>query len=171
MAEPVKIPVGLDVAGTARFRKRVTFDSGLDVPADEIGDAQIKAAADIAETKVKQILPGSRSQLGTVSSDTIPAFIAQRAGTLKNFRAAVITKAVGDSTYTVDLHKNGVSVLTTIITLDVNIADRVSVTATIKSDGSENYVAGDFFEIVTVATVGTGTLPVDAVIDWESVTT
>ncbi len=160
------VTTDLDVLGASRLRGRVQFDQGLDVPDNEIGDSQVKAAAGIAETKVKQLLPGNRSQLGTVASDTIPAFIAERSGTLKNFRAA----AIGDSTYTVDLLKNGTTVLTTIITLDSSVATRISVAATIKTDGSEDFVAGDFFELLTVATVGTGTLPADAVIDWESVT-
>ena len=171
MAEPVKIPVGLDVTGPARFRKRVTFDTGIDVPANEIGNEQVKPAAGIDETKVKQILPGSRSQAGTVVSATITAFIAERAATLKNFRAAAKTAATGDSTHTVDILKNGVSMLAAPITLDFNIADRISVAASIKTDGTEDVVPGDFVEIVTVSTVGTGTLPADAVYDWDLVTT
>lgn len=76
--------------------------------------------------------------------------------TVLQFAAGSIAKAVGDSTVTIDLKKNGSSILSAVITLDSGNTNRLLETATLSSTA---LVAGDWLEIVITATVGTGTLP------------
>lgn len=57
---------------------------------------------------------------------------------------------------TVDLKKNGTSVLTSTVTIDHTVAAYTQVAASIATN---TYVAGDVFEVVVTATAGGGTLP------------
>jgi hypothetical protein len=77
-------------------------------------------------------------------------------GTILAFRAGSIVANIGAATVTVDLKKNGVSVLTGVITLNNANTARVAVAGTLGA--SLALVAGDVLEVVCVATAGGGTL-------------
>jgi hypothetical protein len=57
---------------------------------------------------------------------------------------------------TVDLKKNGVSILTSVITLDSGNTNRVVEAGTISGDGT--LAAGDWLEVTIAISAGTGTL-------------
>lgn len=70
-------------------------------------------------------------------------------------RAGVSVACIGDSTITVDVRKNGTSILSSTIVLDN------SNTAFAEESGSistSSYAAGDDLEVVVTVSAGTGTL-------------
>jgi hypothetical protein len=83
-------------------------------------------------------------------------YVAGADGTLTDFRVGVVAAAVGDSTVTLDLRKNGTSVLSSAVTLTSSAAAYAKTTAAVATPG---YVAGDVFELVQTVSAGTGTLP------------
>ena len=83
-------------------------------------------------------------------------FVARRTGTINEVVAGSIAKAVGDSTVTIDIKKNGTTILNAVVTLDNANTARVVEVGSINSGA---FVAGDWIEAVITATVGTGTLP------------
>ena len=68
----------------------------------------------------------------------------------------VLGAAVGAATVTIDLQKNGVSVLSAVINITSALAANVYIDASITTT---TYVADDVFKIVITATAGGGTLP------------
>ena len=92
------------------------------------------------------------------------AVILGTTGTAVTFKAGSIAKAVGDSTVTVDLKKNGSSILSAVITLDNANTNRVLEAGTISST---SLAVGDWLETVITATVGTGTLPTGVFVQLE----
>jgi hypothetical protein len=63
---------------------------------------------------------------------------------------------------TVDLRKNGTTILTSVITISVAQAAYARVAGAIASAA---YIAGDVFELVVTATAGGGTLPQGLFVD------
>jgi hypothetical protein len=76
-------------------------------------------------------------------------------GTLKAFVAGSIVACVGAATITVDLRKNGSTVLTAVITLDSANTAYIVEAGTF---ASTSLVAGDVLTVVTTATAGGGTI-------------
>jgi hypothetical protein len=100
----------------------------------------------------------------TGASATIPLGIATRAGLIKDVRVAAITPLTGNDTYTLDVKKNGTSILSggTPMSLLSTTTARTSVVGTL--DSTKTTVAvGDFFEVVATYTHGTGTAPANVV--------
>lgn len=98
----------------------------------------------------------------TGASVTLPLGIATRAGIIKDVRVAAITPLTGNATYTVDIKKNGVTILTAPMALLAATAARVSVVGTLAVTNTPVAV-GDFFEAVVVFAIGTGTAPLNVV--------
>ena len=84
-------------------------------------------------------------------------FVANRAGTVNSVKAGSIAAAIGDSTVTIDIKKNGSTILSAVITLDSSNTARITEAGTISRAGT--FVAGDWYEVVIIATAGTRTLP------------
>ena len=144
------IPSDLHVQG------RISAESWT-VPASSVSNAAVASDAAIEASKLQhQYLRGYSQPNSAATSVTQVIHVAKAAGTVEHFDAGSIAKAVGDSTVTVDLKKNGVSILSPVITLDNANSNRVAEAGTISAAA---YASGDVFEVTTVATVGTGTLP------------
>lgn len=127
--------------GALTIGGRVNFSPTADVPANALNFQHNKIYA----------------QNGSAASVTIPIHECRgTAGTIRSFRAGSIAIAVGAATVTVDLKKNGVTVLSAVITLDTGNAARVSEAGTLSTT---SLAAGDLLEVVVVATAGGGTLP------------
>jgi hypothetical protein len=128
-------------------------------PASCITDAAIAAGAGIDASKVDhQHHPGFSQPNAAATSETRAIFVCRgNAGSVEALKVGSIGVAVGNATVTVDLKKNGTSILTGVVTLNSSNTARVSVSGTLT--GSNALVAGDLLEIVIVATIGTGTLP------------
>ena len=75
---------------------------------------------------------------------------------IQSVRAGVVVAAVGDSTVTIDLYKNGASILSAPIVLDNTNTAYTEETGTLSSD---DLVQGDCLEVVVTVSAGTGTLP------------
>jgi len=136
----------------------------LTIPAGTIVNADVNANADIAVTKVRHLHSITYGATGSAASVTIPIHCSYAAGTIKAIKAGSIVACVGDSTVTVNVLKNGVSVLTGVITLDNANTARIAEDGTLDS-GKVTLAADDLLEIVIVATVGTGTLATGPFVD------
>lgn len=130
----------------------------LSPPAGSIANAAVAALAGIDATKLEHQHRIGWSQANvTAAAETRVVYVCYgTTGTILAFVAGSIAKAVGDSTVTVDLRKNGTTVLSAVITLDNANTNRVAEAGTISVPG---LVAGDVLEVVVAVTAGTGTLP------------
>jgi hypothetical protein len=99
---------------------------------------------------------GAGKSTTSAVSETQVVHVAKAASTFIFIEAGAVTKAVGDSTVTVDLKKNGATILSAPISLTSAVANRATVAAVPTSGVLAD---GDVLEVTTVATVGTGTLP------------
>jgi hypothetical protein len=81
---------------------------------------------------------------------------ALNTGTITDFRAGAVTVPIGADTVSVDLKKNGTSILSAPISITSSFTTRVSQAATIATPG---IVAGDVLEVVITINHTSGTLP------------
>lgn len=129
------------------------------LPSSTVTDASVQANAAIDATKLQHQHRHVFTQPNSAAtSETKVIYGCYGAtGTVIAFSAGSIAIAVGAATVTVDLKKNGSSILTSVITLDTANTARVVEAGTLS--GSTSLVAGDVLEVVTAATAGGGTLP------------
>lgn len=148
--EPTRIAGDLIVTGGLAV-------GSLTLPSSSVVNASVAAGADIDAAKFIHPIRVTEAQDNVAAADeTRIIHVARRAGTVVSFRAGSIAIAVGNAIATVDLKKNGTTVLSAVITLDNANTNRVAEAGTINTAA---YVAGDVFEWVVVDTIGTGTLP------------
>jgi hypothetical protein len=126
-------------------------------PANSIGDAAIPLGAGIQAEKLEHLNPALFSQNGSAAAETRVVFVAAAACTVEAFRAGSVTPAVGVAVATLDLRKNGVSVLTAPITLDSANAAYTPESGTLS--GAPTLAAGDVLTVVATSTPGGGTAP------------
>lgn len=128
------------------------------VPNGSWGDAQIGASSPILATKLKhQYAPAYAQPHGTAAATArAVVHVARSAGDVSAIDCGIVVAAVGAATVTVDLRKNGSSVLTSVVTINNTHTAYTKVTGAINT---APYVAGDVFEVVVTATAGGGTLP------------
>jgi hypothetical protein len=98
----------------------------------------------------------AQNRSAAVATERKAAFVAYADGTILDVVAAVSQAAVGDSTVTVDVYKNGVSVLSGVLTFDSGDLAFVAQNGALSSPG---YSAGQMIEVVVTSTPGTGTPP------------
>jgi hypothetical protein len=130
----------------------------LILPDDSVDDDAVEALAGIAYSKLEHEHRAGHGQANTAAADETRAIAVIRGttGTMLSFKAGSIAKAVGDATCTVDLKKNGTTMLSAPITLDSSNTNRVSEAGTLSVT---TLAAGDLLEVVIDGTIGTGTLP------------
>ena len=146
----------------------------MTVPASSVADLQVAAAANIVTSKVQHKHRHVYGQSGTATTVTIPVHVvrattplaggASATATVIDFRAGSIVACIGTATITVDLQKNGSSILTAVITLNSSSTARTPQAATISSGA---LVAGDWLDAVITATVSTGTLGTGLLVQLE----
>lgn len=135
----------------------LSVGGGFNIPAGAVADSQVVAGADIASAKLNHLHTKTYSQPNTTATaETQVLHVAKGAGSVVRFEAGSIAIAVGAATCTIDLKKNGTTVLSGVITLD---SSNVAYTPEAGTISSADYVAGDVFTIVTTATAGGGTIP------------
>ena len=145
------------VEGDLLVRGRVVPES-LTLPSGSVVSDSVQAGANLNADKLEQREYVSHAQPNSAATtETRTLFVARRAGTVNEVIAGSIAKAIGDSTVTVDVKKNGTTILSSVITLDNANTARVAEVGTLSGSGA--FVADDWFEVVITATVGTGTLP------------
>jgi hypothetical protein len=128
-------------------------------PNATFGSTQFSASDPLVTSKQKHLkdMPYTQKHGAAVVTERRPVYIAKATGTIAGFAVAVSVIPIGDSTVTVDLLKNGATVLSAVVTIDSGNVAYVSEPAGIAGGGT--YVSGDMFEVNVTATVGTGTLP------------
>jgi hypothetical protein len=150
MAVPTRVEGDLYVNGGLSSK---TFTA----PSGSITNAMVATNAAIAATKVAHQHRLVLSQSGTATSVTQPIYHCYGAtGTTIAVYAGSIAIAVGAATVTVDVKKNGTTILSGVVTLNSSSVARIGQAGTITVPA---LVAGDVLEVVTVATAGGGTLP------------
>jgi hypothetical protein len=149
MSAPNTIQGDLYVIG-ALVAQRVTL------PASTVGDAQMNSSSPIGADKSQHQHKKLLAQAYGVAavSERRVVHIAQAAGSIYRFLASLVLANVGAATCSVDLKKNGTSILTAPISLTTGTA-YIPVDASVATPA---YVAGDVFEIAMTATAGGGTL-------------
>ena len=134
------------------------YSGSLTVPAGSVSNAGVAADAEIAASKMTHYHYPIWSQPNTTATaETRTLHKAVAAGEVLSVWAGSIAKAVGDSTVTIDVKKNGTTILSSTIVLDNANTARVAEAGSIS--GTATYVAGDWFEAVITISAGTGTLP------------
>ena len=123
-----------------------------------VGDAQVQSAANINAYKLSHLHRQVYSQPSgaAVVGESRVVFEALNTGTITDFRAGAVTIPVGADTCSVDLKKNGTSVLSAPLSITSSFVSRVSQAATIATPG---VVAGDILEVVVTPNHTSGTLP------------
>jgi len=145
------------IEDTGVFRGLVQFLSIL-LPPGAVTAANIAAAAGVEATKLEhqhREIYQQESDTTSVSEDRVVHVVKGTTGDLKTFRAGSVVANIGAATITVDLHKNGSTILSAPITLDNGDAAYALVAGVISS---EPVVADDVLEVVVVATAGGGTV-------------
>ena len=137
------------------------------IPSGSVTSNSVLAAANISADKTESRIYTSHAQPNSAATaETRTLFVARRAGLIQHIYVGSIAKATGDSTITVDVRKNGTSVLSSTVTLNSSNTARVAVAATI--DGTlDGLVAGDWVEVVITISAGTGTLPTGVFVQLE----
>lgn len=132
--------------------------TSLDIPDGIIVNADVSSSAAIETTKLRHRHVAQWQQPNTTATtETRPIHVVRYAGTIMEFVAGTIVACIGAATITIDLKKNGTSVLTTILTLDNANTARV-VEAAVLNSSLTAVVASDWLEIVITATAGGGTI-------------
>lgn len=135
-----------------------TFQAKTLVPsAGCLLDAHVNAGAAIGTAKMRhKHLRGYGQPNAAATTETRGLRIILGAtGTVVAFKAGSIAPCAGNATVTLDLKKNGASILTAVIQLDLTNTARIAEAATIATAA---LAVGDWLEVVIVATIGTGTL-------------
>lgn len=103
------------------------------------------------------------NQLGTAVSDTIPFRTIMGAGTISAIKVSNLTACAGSSTVTVDIQKDGVSVLSSVITLDLATLDGGTEEGLL--DGAQTTVVANeiLTAVITTNVSGTDALCADIV--------
>ena len=129
-------------------------------PAGSITNASVIAGAGLAASKVEgnHVVTAALSNHATViaAGRQYLHYVSGTTGDIITFGVLASVAAVGDSTATFDLYKNGSSILTGTFNLDSGDAAGTLVTGTVSSAG---LVATDKLEVVVTVSAGTGTLP------------
>jgi len=137
---------------------RGTFRAGtVTLPNSSVGNTQINSSDPIAATKLDhQYCPVFRQAHGTAATaERRVIHVAQAAGSVAGIGVGVVVACIGDSTITVNLYKNGSTVLSAPVVLDnSNTAFAIEAGAI----SSASYSADDVFEVVVTVSAGTGTL-------------
>lgn len=130
----------------------------IDVPSSSIGNSQVTAGAGIEAEKLEHhhSITGNQPNTAATTETRVIHDVYGATGDVLAFEAGSIVAATGDSTVTLDVLKNGTTILTGVITLDNGNTARITEAGSISVAG---LVDGDILEVVIVATVGTGSLP------------
>ena len=141
----------------AHFAGAVTFGSTVTLPAGTVKDASVEAGTGIAATKSEHQFSVTVVQTGAAADLTSIAHAVYGATcTVIGVKAGSVTIGVGAGACSVDVLKNGTTILTAPIVLDSGN------TAYIPEDGTISVAAGVADDVYTVTfdeTAGGGTSP------------
>ena len=137
----------------------------LGIPDSTITNADVEADADIDASKLEHSHRGLHTQNGTaVAATEVMHVVYGATGTIKAVKAGSVVAATGNATMTVDVKKNGTTVLSAPIVLDSTN------TAYIVEAGMPTVttlVAGDVLTAVVTVDAGTGALGTGLFVEAE----
>ncbi len=146
----------------ARFDEHIHFRSAtfttIDLPSTSVGNSQITAGAGIEAEKLEHhhSITGNQPNTAATTETRVIHNVYGATGDTLAFEAGSIVAATGNATVTLDVLKNGTTILASVITLDnantARVAEAGSISVATLADG-------DVLEVVIVATIGTGALP------------
>lgn len=126
----------------------------MSIPNGTITDAMVSAAAAISASKLEHQF----AVVANVRDARETLHLAYGAtGSVVAVRCGLVTPCTGTATVTVDVLKNGSSILTAAVVIDVGDAAFAVLSATIDAAEVE-YVAGDVFEVTVVSAAGNGVI-------------
>ena len=132
----------------------------MSIPASTVVDASVAAGANVAASKLEhQYQPlYAQASATTAAAATIAIWrVFGETGSVVAVEAGLVSPNVGAATCTVDVKKNGTTILTGTISLTNAQVARESVAGTLDLTAAA-LVDGDMLEVVTTATAGGGTL-------------
>ena len=132
----------------------------ITLPASTVTDASVLAAANIAASKLEhQYQPlYAQASATTAAAATVAIWrVFGETGSVVAVEAGLVSPNVGAAACTVDIKKNGTTILTGTIPLTSAEIARQSVAGTLNLSAAA-LVDGDMLEVVTTATAGGGTL-------------
>lgn len=152
--------MSLTVLPTDLLVQGVLASQILNIPASTVVDAAVNAAAGIQASKLQHQHEHFASDTFATTTAVYRKVIHAVQGTtaaLVRFAVGVTTAALGGATVTVDLFKNGSTILSGVITIDNTLTAFALRSGSFTSAAC---VAGDVFELkIATAATGGGTLP------------
>lgn len=160
--EPIIFPEGQDVFVKGNLNPRT-----MSYPANSITNAAVSSTAGIETNKLRHRFRSTYSQPNTAATAEVRVLhVVRLPGLIRDVKVGSVAAAIGDSTTTVDVKKNGVTVLTATVVLDNANTARVVEAGTVDS-AVDDVVAGDVIEAVITISAGTGTLPTGVFVSIE----
>jgi hypothetical protein len=138
----------------------------LSVPASSVGDAAVSAAAGIDASKLDHQHQQTYSQPNTAATAEVRVLHVVRGATatVLAVKAGSIAKAIGDSTVTIDVKKNGTTILSSTFVLDSSNSNYVAESGTVNVSAG---VVGDVYTAHITISAGSGTLPTGVYVTIE----
>lgn len=131
-------------------------------PSGSIENSHIEAAAGIDASKLEHRFRVGHAQAhgsAAAAERRVIHVVRGATATINSMRAGVVVIAVGDSTVSVNLYKNGSSILTGGTPITLSSADAAFALDSPGGFTSTALVQGDVLEVVQTVSAGTGTLP------------
>lgn len=130
----------------------------LPIPPNSVGDSQVKASEPITAAKLyHRVQPITAQDHGSaVVARREPIHVAYKQGTIVEFACSLVVASTGNSTITIDLYKNGVTVLTTPLILTATNA--TAYTQVVSAISNNSFAADEVYETVVTVNAGSGTL-------------
>ncbi len=132
----------------------------MNLPAGSVTNAAVAAAAGLSASKLEhqhQPCYAQESDTTAAAEDFVLHVIRGVTGQVTAFDAGCVVANIGAAVVTVDLHKNGATVLTAAITIDSGDAAYAIVEGTIDPN-EEDLVVDDVLEVIVTVAAGGGTL-------------
>lgn len=121
-----------------------------------VTDASVSASAAISASKIVHQHVRTFGQSGNAADETRTIHKAYGAGTVTAVVASCITAAVGSDTCTVNIKKNGTTILSSVVTIN---SSSVAYTGQAGTVSVPSYSAGDEFTVTFDYTSAGGTAP------------
>lgn len=130
----------------------------LVIPDSAVGDQQFNAADPLTAAKQQHqyVEKFTQASGSNAAAETRVVHHAHAGGTVAAVHVGSVVAATGNSTVTVDVKKNGTTILSSTIVLDNGNTAYVSEAGTVSVS---SYIAGDTFTVVVSVSAGSGTLP------------
>jgi hypothetical protein len=130
----------------------------MSISSGAVANVQVASGANIDAAKLNhahRCVYAQGSGTSATSATQVFHVVIGTAGTVQAVKAGAVVAAVGTDTCTIDVKKNGTSILSATISLTSSQTARQLVSGTVTTSSA---VAGDVYEVVVTPTHSTGTL-------------